>query len=784
MKNFSIAGFIVLACFFIFISCGGGGGGSAVEDNAFTVDYNANGAESGSAPAAQNGTDKKVLEVSANTGNLAKSGYLFDGWNTQPDGYGIDYAPGAEYKGKTVTLYAKWTAIFNYNVINPGSPSPALDSVQHAPGNPTATITGLTNKGRQLSDITIPRTIDGFTISAIGDNAFMGCTNLSNILIPDTVTDIGDNAFNGCLSLSGITMQGTVPPTLGTDVFTGCVLLAVSVPQSAVSAYNSSPTWSTVAILAPGTFSIIYNDNGSDGGIVPARQVGMIGININIYGNNGSLTRAGCTFNGWNTKADGTGLSFAPNATYSGPDNMTLYAQWTHPDYIVTFDSQGAETQASPSTIIVKAPANTISSLPVAPSHEGHYFAGWYTEPDGLGEPFIVGSYVFSNKTVYAYWSTNSYTVRYDGNGATRGSVPDQQEALFNQSITLRTNTGNLGITGYEFVGWNTKADGSGEDYSAGATYSVTKDIIMYAKWTHSFSVNINATLNGNVIADKTSNITAGETVTLTISPASGYKLDSINVFDSNSNEVVLSGSKNIRTFSMPTCSVTISAIFSQLQFTSLAELEVGDIVFASGRYAKQDAFILNQQDYMSISAPVGVVAYIGTANYGEVDKVYMMGLKQVNKSISTSFIDYNLNTTENDGYTNTYRFENNINSYPAFNYAINYASDAEGDANTAINYSTGWFVPSKNELWQIWNNRSVINTAINAINSVIENTGTELLSEGKNIWTSSSYFSQGLEIRFYSLAELDNRMAISEIHQSLGGAAVNHKVRVVRALN
>ncbi|MBQ3320327.1 MAG: InlB B-repeat-containing protein, partial [Spirochaetia bacterium] len=191
----------------LMFSCGGGAGGAG---DSFTVGYNANGADSGSAPSAQSGNLGTSLSVKANLGSLAKNGYLFDGWNTKADGSGTDYMPGASYKGDDITLYAKWARLFNYSVNNPGSPAQALNSVQRAPGNPTATITGLTDRGQTLSDITIPRTIDGYTVAAIGDNAFQGCTNVANMLIPDTVTDIGDNAFNGCSNLSGVTMQGTV----------------------------------------------------------------------------------------------------------------------------------------------------------------------------------------------------------------------------------------------------------------------------------------------------------------------------------------------------------------------------------------------------------------------------------------------------------------------------------------------------------------------------------------------------------------------------------------------
>ena len=333
-KIFTIA---LVLCTILLCSCGGGGGGvdDAINDTSFTIGYNANGAESGSAPAAQSGNGKEVLSVSANTGSLAKGGYLFEGWNTSADGSGADYAPGALHNGKNLTLYAKWARLFDYDP-NVVSPAPALNGVQNVSGVSTATITGLTPRGMTLSDITIPRSIDGYQVVAIGNDAFQGCTNVTNMLIPDTVSDIGDNAFNGCSNLSNLTMQRTEPPALGTDVFAGCVLLAVSVPQNAVSEYNAQ--WSTVTILSPGTFSIIYNGNGADGGIVPSRQVGMTGITIFVYGNNGSLTRAGCTFNGWNDKADGTGHIYPENAAYPGPENMTLYAQWTNPDYAVTFD--------------------------------------------------------------------------------------------------------------------------------------------------------------------------------------------------------------------------------------------------------------------------------------------------------------------------------------------------------------------------------------------------------------------------------------------------------------
>ena len=78
-----------------------------------------------------------------------------------------------------------------------------------------------------------------------------------------------------------------------------------------------------------------------------------------------------------------------------------------------------------------------------------------------------------------------TYTVTYDGNGNTSGSVPVGGNAYEEgQTVTVLGNTGNLVKAGYAFAGWNTVAGGSGTDYTDGTTFTMgTADIILYAKW-------------------------------------------------------------------------------------------------------------------------------------------------------------------------------------------------------------------------------------------------------------------------------------------------------------
>lgn len=75
----------------------------------YTVSYDANGANSGSAPASQTKTHDVDLVLRNNTGNLGKTGYTLSGWNTNADGTGTHYDLGGNYPPNApVMLYAEW----------------------------------------------------------------------------------------------------------------------------------------------------------------------------------------------------------------------------------------------------------------------------------------------------------------------------------------------------------------------------------------------------------------------------------------------------------------------------------------------------------------------------------------------------------------------------------------------------------------------------------------------------------------------------------------------------
>ena len=82
----------------------------------------------------------------------------------------------------------------------------------------------ITKYNGSADHLAIPATLDGKTVTAIGDRAFAGCSSLTSVSIPDSVTSIGDCAFSLCDSLTSITIPDSVEQ-IGTNPFTVCSAL-------------------------------------------------------------------------------------------------------------------------------------------------------------------------------------------------------------------------------------------------------------------------------------------------------------------------------------------------------------------------------------------------------------------------------------------------------------------------------------------------------------------------------------------------------------------------------
>ncbi|QSO51241.1 InlB B-repeat-containing protein [Alicyclobacillus curvatus] len=315
------------------------------------------------------------------------------------------------------------------------------------------------------------------SLSYSGNGATSGSVpNGSNPAYKTAVTVAGNT---GNLQRKGYTFAGwnTKADGSGTSYSANSTL---TMPATNVTLYAQ---WTV------NTYFLSYDGNGSTSGSVPSGSNPAYNTTVTVAGNTGNLQKTGYTFTGWNTKADGSGTSYSTASTLTmGTSNITLYAQWTVNTYSLSYDGNGSTSGSVPSgsnptyntTVTVAGNTGNLQ-------RKGYTFAGWNTKADGSGTSYSTGSTLTigaSNITLYAQWTVNTYSLSYDGNGSTSGSVPSGSNPAYNTTVTVAGNTGNLQKTGYTFAGWNTKADGSGTSYFAGSTLTTgTSNITLYAQW-------------------------------------------------------------------------------------------------------------------------------------------------------------------------------------------------------------------------------------------------------------------------------------------------------------
>ena len=158
----------------------------------------------------------------------------------------------------------------------------------------------------------------------------------------------------------------------------------------------------------------------------------------------------------------------------------------------------GGTASASSSTVIV-TPNSGVSTVSFSPSATAGMTKIVVTTGGG-------GSTTYDNY-ITTCTEPSTFTVTYDENGATSGSVPTgATEYAKDAQVTVLGNTGNLAKTGYTFSRWNTEADGSGNNYAAGATFNITENTILYAKWT---AIQTTITLSANGGSGNTTKVAA-----------------------------------------------------------------------------------------------------------------------------------------------------------------------------------------------------------------------------------------------------------------------------------
>ena len=89
-------------------------------------------------------------------------------------------------------------------------------------------------KGKD-TEITLPSELDGYTVTAVTDEAFSGNTSIKRITLSDTVVNVGEGAFVGCSSLEYVFIGSSVA-VLHSGAFDGCkALKEIDIPDTVKS---------------------------------------------------------------------------------------------------------------------------------------------------------------------------------------------------------------------------------------------------------------------------------------------------------------------------------------------------------------------------------------------------------------------------------------------------------------------------------------------------------------------------------------------------------------------
>lgn len=239
----------------------------------------------------------------------------------------------------------------------------------------------------------------------------------------------------------------------------------------------------------PNTYTITFNANGGSG--APAQQSWVYADSGTIALSSTKPTRTGYTFQGWAASAAATSAAYQPGQAWNrnNTQSCTLYAVWKANTYTVAFNANGGSGAPAAQT---KTYGVTLKLSSTKPTRAGYTFTGWNTAANGSGTAYAAGANYTANSavTLYAQWKLNTYKISFDARGGS--GAPGAVTKTHGVSIKLPTTKPTR--SGYTFVEWNTKADGTGTAYAPGATYTGNANATLYARWRGQKSYTVKAT--------------------------------------------------------------------------------------------------------------------------------------------------------------------------------------------------------------------------------------------------------------------------------------------------
>lgn len=451
--------------------------------NQAAINYNAN-PPTGRTPGGQgtaNWTGHTGDTPTISQNGWTVDGYTFTGWNTQAGGKGQAYAPGTKWAANgTLTLYAQWTA---------GEASLSYDG-NGATGGKTDPQTGKTDEKINVRDNGFTR--DGYTFvtwntqadckgNAVKPNSEWTLRGSSTLYAcwagnAQTLTYHGNGATGGntaaqsgktgdelTTNANGFTRDGYT--FVRWDTAKDGSAAAYGEGKNGVSQYVMKPAGNDLyAIWKANPATIQYrNDWPNTTGSTPD-TTGNTGDTVTISQN--SFDRPGYTFTGWSTSKRGD-PSLNPGDKHTlEPGTTTVWAQWkanpAHLVYNSNIGSIGSETKTVDGVV-----DQTVKTIDNPFDRPGYTFSGWNTQADGKGKAYDPGadctltandkSTPKNTSVLYAQWTINKVTLKFDPNGGVGGYPSINTDAFGSVTIPKDAKEPKVTRPGFRFTGWSLK---------------------------------------------------------------------------------------------------------------------------------------------------------------------------------------------------------------------------------------------------------------------------------------------------------------------------------------
>ena len=335
------------------------------------------------------------------------------------------------------------------------------------------------------------------TFTDVPSKAFNGCSTLAKITLPNTLTTIGGYAFYACYSIPQLDLSNTALTTLENYALyqmreTTKFSLPDSISSIGTHAFSVSTSNGAVPTVLPA--SLKDKVNYKDAATSPWLNRKVIFTDedvktIHFYGNGATIgdtepmfvsegskvtlpscgfSKTNYIFKGWNTKADGTGESYKPNATLTTIPSK-LYAQWAKTSYKVnlvytggTIKINGVNHTNSYTMTCTFKNASTTYSLPTTSQvmRTGYKFVAWYDNEECTGK--ILTKITIDNvsdMTLYAKWRVDpNHSHKWDkGRVIKEPSCKEEGEILYTCSVCKGTKVEALAKTdNHQWGEWTT----------------------------------------------------------------------------------------------------------------------------------------------------------------------------------------------------------------------------------------------------------------------------------------------------------------------------------------